>query len=499
MDIDKHIDKNCDEKIYRPGEAWETFPPNPSDEMRILKYEHYKKLFQCRHIEVFKKAHDWVKANPEEGKRLYIAVNFPRLISTLIADLLFGEPFRIDVPDNLRAQDELREMSTRTTLRGNLYESALSGSYRGSAVLKAKWTAGKGSSITSVPNQYYFPHPDPDDLRTLLGETIAWTRKEGDKTYLRREIHTPGHVHQELWLMEGNTPKTQEPLSLLNIAVPEDLDTGCPGTLVQYVPNMRLDDELWGESDYDPIEALLEALNDRLSRLHRVLNVHSEPIFVGPPGLLTKVKSERDAYEYDKEDRSAIEAPDKDTAEIVRYVTWDAHLSAAFSEIDKILDMIMVCAEVSPDMFGMGKNGFAESGRALKMRWARQLAKRQRREMAYDSALRELLKCAAILDNKFGSGPSIGDNDTINILWGDGLPNDPRDLAEEESLLLAAGISSKKSSYMRVMQAEDEGAEREMEQIAKEKREDIALFSSSVPDEHDHDDSGGNADNDDAE
>jgi hypothetical protein len=131
-------------------------------------------------------------------------------------------------------------------------------------------------------------------------------------------------------------------------------------------------------------------------------------------------------------------------------------------------------------MFGMGNGGYAESGRALKMRWARQLAKRQRREMAYDAALRRLLKCAAVLDHEFGDGPEIKETDKISILWGDGLPNDPKELAEEESILLAAGISSKKSSYMRVMQAEEGDAEREMAQIAKERQDEMNLVLSSA-------------------
>jgi hypothetical protein len=383
----------------------------------------------------------------------------------------------------------LRNMASQTDLRPRLYESALSGSYRGGAVLKAKWDKNNGPSIVSVPKKYYFPHQDPDDLRNLLGATIAWLRYEGDRVYLRREIHTPGHVKQELWLMSGDAPKARIPLSTLGIEAPEDLETGCDGTLVEYVPNTRSDDDFWGESDYKVMEGPLEALNDRLSRLHRVLNVHSDPVFVGPPGLLGEGKGERGKYEYDKENKDAIEAPDKDTADIVRYVTWDAQMAASFSEIDKLLDILMISAEVSPDMFGMGTGGYAESGRALKMRWARQLAKRQRREMSYDAALRRLLKCAAILDHKFGDGPEVKDTDKISILWGDGLPNDPKELAEEEAILLSSGISSKKSSYMRVMQAEEEDAEREMAQIAKERQEDMSAALASLQqatDGHDH-------------
>jgi hypothetical protein len=467
------------DRIYKPGEPWETFPPNESDKKRLREYERHKRLFKCEHARVFDRAREWLgkRTKGDAGKRLYIAANFPRVISTLIADLLFSEPLRISVPDNLPLQKRLRDMADGTDLRLTLYESALSGSYRRGAVLKARWDKRRGASISSVPNKHYFPHPDPDDLRTLLGETIAWLRCEGDAVYLRREIHTPGHVRQELWRMDGDAPKEQVQLKRLGIAAPEDLDTGCPGSIVEYVTNTRCDDDLWGESDYKAIEGDLEALNDRLSRLHRVLNVHSEPIFVGPPGLLEEIgrgDGELGKYEYDKESKNAIEAPDKDTADIVRYVTWDAHLAASFSEIDRLLDVLMISAEISPDMFGMGKGGYAESGRALKMRWARQLAKRQRREMAYDAALRRLLRCAATLDNKFGDGPEIQGSDKISILWGDGLPNDPKDTAEEESLLLSAGISSRKSSYMRAMQAEEEDAEREMRQIAKERGDEMA-------------------------
>lgn len=484
-----------EEKIYRPGDPWEAFPPNKSDEHRIKKYERYKELYKCKHLKVFERAREWVNKKPGIEKRLYIAVNFPKLISKLIADLLFGEPLRISVPENKDLQERLREQSVNASLQASFYESALSGSYRGGAVLKAQWESGVGATIVSKPCQYYFPHFDPDDQRKLLGATIAWTREHDGKTYLRREIHTPGHVKQELWLMDGDKPKDQLPLSFLGITVPEELDTDCPTMLVEYVPNMRLDDEFWGESDYADIETEVEALNGRLSYLHRVLNVHSEPVLVGPPGLMKSTPGEREKY-YNRSDENAVEVSGKEAAEVIRYVTWDAHLTATFDEIDRLLDSLMVVAEVTPDMFGMGKNGYAESARAIKFRWARQLAKRQRREMMYDPAIRRLLKCAAILDNRFGNGPKVSDKDQVNLLWGDGLPNDPKERAEEESLLLAAGITSKRSAFMRVFQAEEEDADREMAQIESEKKREFDLLLSGGSGSTDGDEGDGGGDGD---
>lgn len=459
-----------EEILYKPGEPWKRFPPNESDDMRIKEYEGNRKLFKGEHIEVFEKAKSWLAERFNGEKRLYIAVNYCQVVSNIIADMLFGEPLRICCPDNPALQVQLREMGSNTGLQSTLYESALSGSCQGGAVLKTSWTAKHGSSVSNIPMRNYFPHLDPDNQRNLLGATIAWLRRDGDNEYLRREIHTPGHVRQELWKMEGDVPKTQMPLSTLGIDMQEDIETGCDGLLVEYVPNSRLSDDFWGDSDYMSIRGPLEAINERLSQLHRVLDIHSEPVFVGPPGLLKK-DSERQNYGYKRSRDTAIETGDLDTANIIRYVTWDAHLSAVFDDIDRLLDALMVCAEISPDMFGMGKSGYAESGRALKMRWVRQLAKRQRREMAYDPVVRRLLKNAAILDAKFGDGTAVRETDKITLLWGDGLPNDPKETAEEEALLLSAGISSRRSSYMRAMQAEEEDANREMAQIAKEQKE----------------------------
>ncbi len=86
-----------------------------------------------------------------------------------------------------------------------------------------------------------------------------------------------------------------------------------------------------------------------------------------PPGFVDRDGKIR----FDRMEAIELHAGDQPPS----YITWDAHLTAAFTQFDKLLDLLFMLSETAPSAFGLDKFGVAESGRALRLRLLRTLAK----------------------------------------------------------------------------------------------------------------------------
>jgi len=461
-----------------------TYPPKAHQE-RINTYQRFERLFLGQHKQVFA-----VTPQPYRMKR-YIAANFAGLISRLSADLLFGEqPDFVAAQENEAGQEALTQIVTRNGLHTLNYESALSNSFRGDAVYKARWGKRTPQSeepeaiIEEVPASIYFPELEEDDVRKVSRVTLAWVKrdpKEARRLYLRAEVHEPGLIRHQLFDM-GSAPAitvsgsnaaislggkqlVQIPLNTLEAyaELPEEEQTGLDHIPVSHVPNFRYGSRFWGISDYEGLESLFESLNNRVSQIDEVLDKHVAPKIVLPPGFVDRDGKIR----FDRMETIELHAGDQPPS----YITWDAHLTAAFTQFDKLLDLLFMLSETAPSAFGLDKFGIAESGRALRLRLLRTLAKINRKRLYYDTALKQALLTAQILDVTHGSGGYEPAEPTIQ--WADGLPEDMVEMVEIEAQRLAAGNTSVESSVRRL--DGPDAVEAEMQRIGEETRQVGAL------------------------
>jgi hypothetical protein len=232
---------------------------------------------------------------------------------------------------------------------------------------------------------------------------------------------------------------------------------------VFHVPNFRYGSRFWGISDYEGLESLFESLNNRVSQIDDVLDKHVAPKIVLPPGFVDRDGKIR----FDRMETIELHAGDQPPS----YITWDAHLTAAFMQFDKLLDLLFMLSETAPSAFGLDKFGVAESGRALRLRLLRTLAKINRKRLYYDTALKQALLTAQILDATHGSGSYEPAEPTIQ--WSDGLPEDMVEMVESEAQRLAAGNTSVESSVRRL--DGPDAVEAEVARIADESAQMTAL------------------------
>ncbi len=446
--------------------------PYPDHINRINYYKYYEKLFIGDHFGAFAYYMDDERFTAQYQKLRYVMANFAGLISKVIADFLFSEPITARVPDG--DQDFLDALWRENNLDTQLYESALTNSYNGDDVFKVR--VGKRNFYDDKPTliieettpTIYFPKVNGFNVREVpQRQELAWTFTINGKKYLRKEIHEGGTIYNEVWQMEGNKIVAQVDISILGIPDLQPMvPTGVKEPLLFHIPNWKTGNRYFGISDYHDLDSLFFAINNRLTKTDNILDKHSDPILMVPPGVLDengKVK---------KKALGVIEIAEGETGK-PEYIVWDASLENAFKEIDYLVDKLLMTSEISPDAFGMGKNGAAESGRALKFKLLRILAKAKRKKLYYDTQLKNVLfvaqKMAKVWNLEVGGQKLKGDPALVELEWNDGIPVDEKEEAEVETMKIDAGIQSKKEAIMRIDGIDEKAADKKLKDIEAEK------------------------------
>lgn len=453
------------------GQPW----PPENHKARLDRYAKNRWLFLGEHAKVYT---NWIRLLREDKKAtLELAVNFPGLLSRLFADLLFGEQPKFRAGDEgSPEQQALDDLVQANNLHQVNYAAALAASYRGDAVYKVRYQ--DRVIAEAVPAGIWFPVTDPDNVKQVDAHVLAWVKsikrpgsglfsfgKESETQYLRAEIHFPGRIEHRLWLLKDGKIAAPVPLETFYPDLPETQETGVDESLVVHIPNLELDDDPFGVDDYSEADTLFQELNIRLAQISRVLDKHTDPNMYGDASAL-----ERDPNTGEWTFKGGGRFfPVEQGGQVPGYVIWDAQLTAAFTQIERILDMLYLVTDTSPAAFGQIKQGLAESGSALKRLLMRPLAKVNRKRLYFDPALKQVLRLALALDRAQGRGQVDPDAIDISIEWQDGLPVDEREQAEIMAIRTGQKPTLSVQSAIRRMDGGTEDAvQRELEQIRED-------------------------------
>lgn len=444
-----------------------TFPASIEDMRRMSGYNYFEKLFLGEHYDAFNLRVASYEYNKAYSKLRYVMANFAGLISKVVADMLFSEPITLLPTEG--DQEFVKALWDENNLDIQCYESALSNSYEGDALFKVR--VGKRHPndseqtviIEDTTPKIYFPVIDPFNTRAApLEQQLSWVFKKGEDRYLRKEIHQPGIIKNEVWKMDGTEVKEKVSLDVLGISgIDEEEKTGIDESLVIHIPNWKVGSRVFGLSDYYDLDSLFYAVNNRMTKIDNILDKHSDPILLVPEGVLDedgKVK---------KGTLGVVEVKDE-TAVKPSYVVWDASLENAFKQVEKLIELMYMIGEVSPDVLGLG-TGVSDSGRALKFKLMRTIAKVTRKKLYYYVGLRKALYVAQLLakeNNISIRGKSLKGEATMpDIKFADGLPIDESEQIEMESAAIDAGITTEKDAMMRVYNLDEATADKKLKEI----------------------------------
>lgn len=445
------------------------------DSPRVKDYGIYESLFLGDHFSAFSIKAEEMK--DQYARLRYVACNFSGLVSKVIADMLFGEPVSISDKKN---QDFIDALVFENKLDTLFYEHAIANSYFGDNLFKIRVENNK-VLIEDASPALYVPEIDPHNTRATPKRIhLSSLTKIGEDQYIIVETHEPGVVKMKAGRVSKEGIKDVDLAAYNKIAGTEylpEVETNINRSLVIHVPNWKSRGH-FGISDFKDLKELIFALNNRMTKIDNILDKHSDPILAVPEGVLDESGNvQKKAFTMFEMDESGNKP---------EYIVWNANLENAISEIDKLVEFLFMFSETSPDALGMGKNGQAESGRALKMRLLRTIAKRNRKKIYYDQAIKELIYTAELL---VAANPSFKISDDLNIKpkepgipttsWQDGVVNDETERTEIAIKKLDAGIISKKRAVIQLENVEEDEAENILDEVSEDDKK-AADFTSFI-------------------
>ncbi|HBI7084831.1 TPA: phage portal protein [Clostridium perfringens] len=467
------------------------FPPQKHYE-RIKGYKENKKLFKGHHCEVFKN-------NMLQGDRakelLYISVNLAGIICKKSADFLFGEELSVlagkgeHTPEQI-ALDRFMEENHMNIL---LYENAITNAYAGDTFIKVRYGqefAGELPPELDEP-RVIIENVNPE---TVFPETVAWDKskiktfhiavpiydEEANQWYLNVESHMSGKIkycQYTITPIHYNSDQEPERFSIDGIVENSvvEVSTGVSVPLVVHIPNLSTSDTWEGIDDLTELHPLLDEINNRLSQIADILDKHSNPAMAVPSGLLD-VDEDGNAQFRVAHDK-VFEVMGKDDV-VPQYITWNGQLVEAFKELDKLVDMVLVIAEIPAVALGKGDSGTSgSSGLAIKWRMNSLLAKVNRKKQYYSKGLKQVFYIAQKLEEVIG----IADYKmTVPILhFQDGLPKDNMEEANIMSIRTGgAKTMSQKTAIMQLNNMTEEQAEAEIKRIKEEEEANMEIADS---------------------
>lgn len=416
------------------------FAPTVSDKDRILLQTKYEKVYLGRHREAFK---------PDvPSDAMYISEPFGRTITNTSADLLFGEPVGI-VPDSddeagKTFLDEFKDVNP--FIQRMLWEASVTQSFSGSSIIEMTFEEGDDTPkpLFHDPRHWF---PTVDAMGNVISHTLCFVINVGEAEFVWKRVHTKGFVENMLFpvgsdgfksgsrlLIDPSNLGERIPMSTIGVDISDEPQpTGVEDDfLVHQVPNMSLPGTIHGMSDYTGLATLMSALNALTSFSYMVVEKHSDPLIEIPEQSVDEENEAELADAFNNGDARAIEvnAEEKGTT---RYVTWDAKLDALFTSRTNTLMSLATYSEMAPGLIGLEDSNLPESGKALRMRFARTLRKIQRKQRHWEEAIMWILSTS---QKMLGQEPS-----SYSIVFSDGLPED--ELAFLENLLIEKDLGVK--------------------------------------------------------
>lgn len=442
------------------GSPW----PPPSERERLEMYRRNRQLFECEHAEVYKeelKRIARVIGNFNDVISYPVIVNYQRLMSLKVADLLFGEAPQIQAGEaKSKEQDAVDEIAVRSDLMNTLYEAGIDISRYGDGLLYIHVKDGKGViDITQPP--IWYPVVDRENVRNVLLHVLASDYSVGvgyqQKHYLQVEIHGKGTIERRKYeLIVGGVGATVG--ELVEHSAPEA--TGLDDFAIIQIPNIKTSGRATGLDDYTDIDSIVSELIVRIGQISRILDKHADPSMQGPQSALTE--DPKTGEWYLKMHNYFAKQSNEDAD--VSYLVWDGELSAAFQQVDKLVNFLYTVSEMGAALLGdMGvKTGQIPSGSALRRLMIAPLAKVGRVRMRFEPALIKALR----LCSRLGYNDLTGAD--ISVQWQDGLPQDETEAANVISLRVASETMSRHRAITLFDGLSDADADEELNRIADE-------------------------------
>lgn len=417
------------EAVLAVGQEW----PPKTETARLERYTQNEALFDGRHAEVFKVLLNLFSTHTAEYNKLIVITNWHRRLSSLWADFLYGEQPTATAADTPDAAEQVYcdDIVARTGFWRLQWTRQIDVSRFGLGVVEAYFENGGAKLQVVHPSKYF---PIYDSFGRVESVMIAWLEDIGYVDHVKARtlhvrIHRPGQIETRQYRVSG----TGKILEMTEKPIVEE--TGVDELLVSVVENMATSSGTTVD-DYGDLDSIIKRIESRLTRVGRILDVHSEPMLYVGEDTGAFIKTETGEWVYDSKQKVFSLPAD---AIPPGYVTWDGQLSAAFEEIKALIDQLYIISETCEACFNPAALGAQISGTALRLMLFVPLKKVDRLKLAADPAIRRELQTFAALETAKGRAGAIP-LEYVHISWQDGLPEDFKEVVQNITMLKAQGL-----------------------------------------------------------
>lgn len=454
--------------------------PREPDLARIRGYDRLEKMFDGRHRELW-------QPNRKQEDGPYVTMNYSQRIAKLIGARLAGvnETIQVGVSKDVLADIEEPEetpdgapAAEQTTLEpidepeerddatpwdaaiqdileasdwpALTYMGVVGAVSKGDAVFRVIYEAESDSvRILCVHPENYFPVFDPEDSSKVIQASISWLLpgETKDVAWLREERHTPGLIENLLWRLQkvpasgldaDQWVATEVALTTLPAfaEVEPTVETGIDVIPVVHIANEpNVDTKPWGVSDFCNFDEAQAATNNRRTSVNAILDRHAAPLLAVDESFLDEFGNFNAA--------TTKVVPIVQDEVKPEFLTWDGSVTDSQQEAMDLEKRQMLLAGASPESFGLGEGGAAESGTALRLRQMLTTTTVGSKQLTWKPGLQRVISVGTKLYDVHVQKTSIPrplQPREIEITFGDGLPRDETGDIEIAVMVKGAGL-----------------------------------------------------------
>lgn len=450
------------------GKPW----PPTSELARLKTYEENEALFQGEHTKVFSVLLKLFSSHTAEYNKLITILNWHKRLSTLWADFLYGEQPRATVSDDPESAEQkyADDFIARNRYWLVQHSRQIDVSRFGHGIIEGYYEDGCKLQVVH-PSKYF---PISDSFGRIQAHMIAWT--DGPETVdhitqrrLFCRIHWPGRIEGREYLISSTG---------YILAGPENIqvtNTGINEPLVSVVENLTTSSGGLID-DYHDLDSIIKRMESRLTRVGRILDVHSEPLLVLPEDSGAFTKTETGAVVYDSKKKVLERA--KGAAD-PGYVTWEGQLTAAFQEFETDLKQLYALSETCEACFEPSKMGAQVSGTALRLMLFIPLKKVDRLKLVADPQVKAELKTYMAFEMARGFSGAVP-IESVSVLWQDGLPEDFKETVANVVALKGMGLIWDEMALKMLYKLEGKALKDAMEKLKSEMQQQQAAPAPTI-------------------
>lgn len=445
--------------------------PSLTERTRITTLRKYQKLYENEQFAVLG-IHELIKKHYKNLQDLiYLAHAIPARITEFYGDFVQGDVDRLIIQAGTEAQKDIEfveEVVFENDLKERISDYAEDQSQYGYTVFLGWVDDDDKYHIDAVPADQYFPQvdgsvifatykkdPEDKDQKKLLLHTQHY-QKEGDNIIVEHQAFRTNNLGVGI---EAYPLDAMGKLVGRTLEAKETID-GIDEIPVRQADNGRKTKWGFGKSDYHNILPQLAEVNERTTHVSTVFLKNIDAKMVVPASSLSE---DEKTGEVKLQQQDVYIAESKEDL-IPQYITNTNPLLADVRE-HIAGEMKMIEWVTGVPMWAITKgSGQAEKVESLRIQLFTAVRKSSKKRAKIKRALLDMFRIGAKMTSQ---SEELQNNDII-IDFGEVLPIDEMAQVETESVKITSGITSKKSSMMRVENYTEDEAEEELEQIKNE-------------------------------